>query len=96
MNDQLLMNVIDPLNDLPDYSTHLGFLHSPVLSQHLQQLSTCAILNEQVNVLFVLEVPVKWSDVSMGQIKLNAQLSSDLALILLVPNLLFLHNLHTA
>ena len=31
----------------------------------------------------------------MSQIKLDAQLSGDLAFILLVPNLLFLHHLHT-
>lgn len=34
MDNQLLVNVVNPLNDLSDYTTDLRLLHATVLSQH--------------------------------------------------------------
>ena len=95
VNNQLLMNVVNSFNDLPDDSAHLRLLHSPVLPQHFEQLPSCTILDQQVNILFVLEISIQRRNISVSQIKLNAQLSGNLALIFLVSDLLFLHYLHS-
>ena len=89
------MNVVNSFNDLPDDSAHLRLLHSPVLPQHFEQLPSCTRLDQQVNILFVLEISIQRRNISVSQIKLNAQLSGNLALIFLVSDLLFLHYLHS-
>lgn len=71
MNDKFLMNVIDTLNDLFDDPAYFRLFHSSVFSQHLKQLSACAILYKQVDVLLVLEVSIERGDVSMCEIELN-------------------------
>lgn len=96
VNNQLLMNVINPLNDLLYDSTHFRLLHSSVLSQHFQQLPTSTVFDQQVHIFFVLEVTVKWCDIPMSQIKLNAQFSRNLPFVFLVTNLLLLHHFHPA
>lgn len=93
MNNALLVDVVQPLADLFDNRTHLRILHPAVLPQQTQQLSVRAVLHQQVHVLFVTEVAVEGRDVAMGQVEIYAQLSRDLVLVALLPDLLLRHYL---
>ena len=53
MDDELFMNVINSLADLPDDRGNISLLHPSFASQLLQELAVWAEFNKQINVLFV-------------------------------------------
>ena len=95
MNDELLVNIVDPLDDLPNDQTCLLFLHPSLLPQFLQKLSVGTELQKQIYVFLVLKVSVKRSDVPVDEVELDTQLPCNLAHVLLLTNLLLLHDFHS-
>ena len=95
VDDQLFMNIVYSFTDLPHDQSHIIFLHSSFLAQLLQELAVRTKLNQQVNIFLIREVTVQRSNISMTQIKLNTELTSNLSNIVFIPNLFLLHDLHT-
>jgi hypothetical protein len=45
MDDLLLVDVVQALTDLANYRRGLGLFHAMALAEHLQQLSSSAVLD---------------------------------------------------
>lgn len=88
MYDLLLVDVIQSFADLSNDRTCVCLLHPVILSEQLQQLPASAILNQQVHILFVLEVAIERGDITMIEVELNTELSCDLIHILFLADLL--------
>lgn len=65
------------------------------LPKHLQQLPSCAILDEEVDILLVLEISIEGCHISMVEVELNAELTCDLIHIFFLSNLFLRHDFHT-
>lgn len=96
MNNKFLVNVINPLNDLPDNPTNFRLLHSSIFPEHLKQLPPSAVLYKKIHIFFILKIPIQRGNISMCKIKLYAKLSGNLSFILFVSDLFFLHHFHAA
>jgi hypothetical protein len=95
VDNLLLVDVVQPLADFADDRTDLGILHAVAFPQHAEQLPPRAVLDQQVDVLLVAEVPVEGSDVAVRQEEVDAQLAGDLILVFLLFYLLLRHYLQT-
>lgn len=96
MDDQLLMNVVDTLTDLPYNFGNILLIHALLPAQSLQKLSTRAELDQQVELSLILEVTIELCYVPVLEVELNAEFPSNLLYVLLFPDLLLLHDLEPA
>lgn len=83
MYDLLSVDVIKAFTDLSDDRTDVWLFHSAVFTDHFEKLSISTELNEEVDVLLVLEVPVERTDIPVVEVELDAQLASDLVFVFL-------------
>lgn len=87
------MNVVDTLAYLPHDNSHILLIHPSFTPKFLQQLPSRTELNQQIYIFLVLEIPIQASNIPVLEIKLYAELSSNLANIVFLPDLLLLHDL---
>lgn len=96
MDYLLLVNVVQPLQDLLRDLARLFLLHSFALLYPVVQLPTLAKLHQQIHILRIRKIPVQWCNVPVPQIRLNAQLSHNLVYVVLLSYHFLRHYLHSA
>jgi hypothetical protein len=89
------VDVVQTFANLSDNRTDFRVLHPVVFTKQTQQLAICAVLYQQIDILLIGKITVERGEVAMGKIKVNAQLSSYLILILLLSNLFLGHHFET-
>lgn len=96
MNNKFLVYIINPLTNLPDNPRNIFLIHPPLSPQLLQKLPSSTELDQQINIFLIFEISIQTSNISMLEVKLDAQFSGDLASVVLLLYLLFLHCFYAA
>jgi hypothetical protein len=94
MDDLFLVDIVQSLAYLSDDWGSIGFLHAMAFPQHLQQLPSCAVFNQEIHILLVLEVPVERSNVAVVEVELNAEFTGNLIHVLFLSYLFLRHDFH--